>query len=129
MTKLHKIIILSSIALLSSLATVQAQTSQIYVDNVEINSMENLKYLSIVVVSKGLGTKSKVIVDYGQKINWLSLGNPKIRDSEGGTVKAFNGAIEALNFFYDKGWEFIAKSQVEIGLGGEIGFVFLLQRK
>lgn len=106
-----------------------AQKSPIYVDDVEINSIEKLEYISIVVVSKGLGTKSKVIVDYGQKINWLSLGNPKIRTSKGGEIKIFNGAMDALNLFYENGWEFVTLTQIEIGLSDEIGFVFLLKRR
>ena len=105
-----------------------AQKSPIYVDDVEINSIENLEYIAMVVVNKGLGTKSKVIVDYGQKINWGSLGNPKIRTSKGGEVKAFNGSLDALNLFYANGWVFVNQSQIEIGLSG-IGLVFLLKRK
>jgi len=105
-----------------------SQNLPIYVDDVELNSIENLEYLSIVVVNKGLGTKSKVIVDYGQKINWASLGSPKIRTSKGGNVKAFNGSLDALNFFYANGWVFINHSTIESGISG-IGNVFLLKRK
>ena len=105
-----------------------SQNSPIYVDDLELNSIENLEYLSIVVVNKGLGTKSKVIVDYGQKINWASLGSPKIRTSKGGNVKAFNGSLDALNFFYANGWVFVNHSIIESGISG-IGNVFLLKRK
>ena len=123
-------IILASVCMfiLMNLTGVYAQTSPIYVDEVEINSIENLEYISIVIVSKGLGTKSKVIVDYGQHINWMSLGNPKIRNAKGGEVKAFNGGIDALNYFYASGWEFVTQTQVEVGVA-DIGFVFLLKRK
>ena len=116
------------IFVIMTLTEVNAQKSSIYVDDVEINSIENLEYVSIVIVSKGLGSKSKVIVDYGQKISWLSLGNPKIRNSQGGEVKAFNGGVDALNFFYKNGWEFVTHTQMEIGISGDVGFVFLLKR-
>jgi len=129
MKKYQKIIVAISVVLLINITSTFGQTEPIYVEDVEITSLENLEYISIIIVSKGLGTKSKVIVDYGQKINWLSLGNPKIRSSKDGKVKAFNGAIEALNFFYKKGWEFVTQTQMEIGVTGEIGFVFLLKRK
>ena len=129
MKKYQKVVAVISVVLFMNITGAFAQNSPIYVDDVEINSMENLEYISIVVVSKGLGTKSKVIVDYGQKINWLSLGNPKIRTSKGGEVKVFNGAMDALNLFYANGWVFITQTQIEIGISGEIGFVFLLKRK
>lgn len=129
MKKYQKIIAIICVAFLMSNTSAFAQKSPIHVDDVEINSIENLEYISIVVVSKGLGTKSKVIVDYGQKINWLSLGSPKIRTANSGEVKVFNGAMDALNFFYANGWVFIAQTQIAIGISDEIGFVFLLKRK
>lgn len=129
MKKHSKIIAIISIFFFMNIIGAMAQKAPIYVDDVEINSLENLEYISIVVVSKGIGTKSKVIVDYGQKINWLSLGNPKIRTSKGGDVKVFNGSIDALNLFYANGWEFVTETEIAIGISDEIGFVFLLKRK
>jgi hypothetical protein len=121
-------IALISIVLLLHINGSFAQELKIYVDNVEITSIENLQYIRVVIVSKGVGTKSKVIVDYGQKINWLHLGNPKIRKSKGGGVKKFNGDIDVLNFFYENGWEYLHYSLLDIGVG-DTGFVYLLKRK
>jgi hypothetical protein len=129
MKKHQQIFAVISVFFLMNITGAFAQKSPIYVDDVEINSIEHLEYISIVVVSKGLGSKSKVIVDYGQKINWLSLGNPKIRTSKGGDVEAFNGSVDALNLFYANGWVFVNHVEIEIGISGEIGFVFLLKRK
>lgn len=129
MKNYQKRIAVISVVLLITFTGSFAQKSPIYVDDVEISSIENLEYISIVIVSKGLGTQSKVIVDYGQKINWLSLGSPKIRISKGGEVKAFNGGVDALNFFDANGWDFVTHSQIEIGVAGDMGFVFLLKKK
>ena len=51
---------------------------------------------------------------------------PKIRNSKSGKVKSFNGAIDALNFFYLHGWDFVTETEITMGLTNEIGFVFLL---
>ena len=103
-----------------------SQSNPIFVDDVDVNAIENLEFVSVIIVGKGLGTKSKVIVDYGQNLNWASLGNPKIRNTKGGEVKNFNGGIDALNFFYINGWDFVTQTQVSLGITDEIGFVFLL---
>ena len=121
-------ILLLSIFTFANTISAFSQSKPIFVDDVDINAIEDLEYVSIVIVNKGIGTKSKVIVDYGQKLNWGSLGNPKIRDTQGGEVKSFNGGIDALNFFYLNGWEFITQTQVELGITSDIGFVFLLRK-
>ena len=120
--------VLLSVFAFINMSSAYAQSNPIFVDDVDINAIENLEYVSVIIVGKGIGTKSKVIVDYGQKLNWASLGNPKIRNTKGGEVKSFNGGIDALNFFYLNGWDFVTQTQVELGITSEIGFVFLLRK-
>jgi hypothetical protein len=121
-------IILLSIFTFMNVSSSYSQSNAIFVDDIDINAIENLEFVSIIIVSKGIGSKSKAIVDYGQKLNWISLGNPKIRNSKSGKVKSFNGAIDALNFFYLHGWDFVTETEITMGLTNEIGFVFLLRR-
>ena len=128
MKRLTATIVLLSVFAFVKVSSAYAQSNPIFVDDVVINAIENLEFVSIIIVGEGIGTKSKVIVDYGQKLNWASLGNPKIRNTKGGEVKSFNGAIDALNFFYLNGWDFVTQTQVELGLTSEIGFVFLLRK-
>ena len=128
MKRLTVTMVLLSVFAFMNVSSAYSQSNPIFVDDVDINAIENLEFVSIIIVGKGIGTKSKVIVDYGQKLNWASLGNPKIRNTKGGEVKSFNGAIDALNFFYLNGWDFVTQTQVELGLTSEIGFVFLLRK-
>ena len=128
MKRLTVIMVLLSVFAFMNVSSAYSQSNPIFVDDVDINAIENLEYVSVIIVGKGIGTKSKVIVDYGQKLNWASLGNPKIRNAKGGEVKSFNGGIDALNFFYLHGWNFVTQTQVELGITSEIGFVFLLRK-
>ena len=128
MKRLTVTIVLLSVFAFVKVSSAYAQSNPIFVDDVDINAIENLEYVSVIIVGKGIGTKSKVIVDYGQKLNWASLGNPKIRNTKGGEVKSFNGGIDALNFFYLNGWDFVTQTQVSLGITDEIGFVFLLRK-
>jgi hypothetical protein len=128
MKRLKVTMVLLSVLAFMNVSSAYSQSNAIFVDDVDINALENLEYVSIIIVGKGIGTKSKVIVDYGQKLNWASLGNPKIRNTKGGEVKSFNGGIDALNFFHLNGWDFVTQTQVELGITSEIGFVFLLRK-
>jgi len=102
----------------------QVSFSQVYVNDVNINEKAG-KYIQLVGVNTSLfGTKYKIYVDYGQKVK--NFKTYKIKDANG-NVKKFNTMMDALNFMYDNGWDFV-NYNAEI-IGGKVRNVYLLKRR
>ena len=102
----------------------QASFSQVYVNEVNINEKAG-KYILLVGVNTSIfGTKYQIYVDYGQKVK--NFKTYKIKDANG-KVKKFNTMMDALNFMYDNGWDFVNYS-AEI-ISGKVRNVFLLKRR
>lgn len=77
--------------------------AQVYVNDVDINKLD-IKYLEIVAQQKFLSEKVKITVDYGQSRK--GLWKCKIKDKNGKTI-SFQCVIDALNFMYKNGWEYM----------------------
>lgn len=77
--------------------------AQVYVDDVDINELD-IKYCEIVAQQKFLSEKVKITVDYGQSRN--GLWKCKIKDKNGKVI-SFQCIIDALNFMYKNGWEYM----------------------
>lgn len=109
------------------------QEYSILVADVDIMQLEDLMYIEIVGQQKVVNPfKFKVFVEYGQKN--FTFKEQSIRDmSKGqfanGTGKrlAFNGMIDALNFFESRGWDYV--NQYAVTVGNQNVYHILLKRE
>ena len=98
--------------------------SQVVVDGVDINDMDDLQYVELVGQTRFINlTKIKVFVDYGQNFSWRQQ---TIEDLNGERT-SFNSMVDALNFMYENGWEFV--SNYHIDNDGSLTYHYILQRQ
>ena len=118
----YKFILLAISLLLSA----NFAKSQVYIDDININSIDSIKYCEIVGVDVGLFKKNLVVaVDYGQKTRWSD--DTSIKGADGNRV-SFNSMVDALNFMHATGWEFITTYTISVSSGGAV-YHFLLKKK
>ena len=96
------------------------QEYSIMVADVDIMQLEGLEYIEIVGQQKVLSLKYNIVVEYGQKN--FTFKSQDIRDMSKGSFNngtgrrlAFNGMIDALNYFDSHGWEYVNQYAVAIG--------------
>lgn len=98
--------------------------SQVFVNDVDINKSENVKYVELLGTGKFLSTKLVVSVDYGQPKKLFK--SQMIKDLSGET-QDFNSMIDALNFMELNGWEFVNNYTVTVGQ--QSVYHYLLRKK
>ena len=91
-------------------------SAQVIIDGVDINQMDDVEYCQIVGQGKFLSAKIKIIVDYGQKRTLLGEKNFAIRGKDGKKIQFFS-MIQALNFMYANGWEYVDSHIVTVKSG------------
>jgi hypothetical protein len=103
--------------LILALAVCSFAKAQVIIDGVNLNKLENIKYIEISPVYGHHGMKppffNGISVDYGQKqaLNALFFKqkpDQQIQDANGNNV-SFNSMIDAINFFYGNGWDLTQK--------------------
>lgn len=98
--------------------------AQVIVDGVDINKMDELQYVELVGQTRFINlTKIKVFVDYGQDFSWRQ----QTIEDKSGERSSFNSMVDALNFMYDNGWEFV--SNYHIDNDGSLTYHYILQRQ
>ncbi|XOV66638.1 MAG: hypothetical protein ACFHU9_13510 [Fluviicola sp.] len=98
--------------------------AQVIVDGVDINKMEELQYVELVGQTRFINlTKIKVFVDYGQNFSWRQ----QTIEDVNGERSSFNSMVDALNFMYENGWEFV--SNYHIDNDGSLTYHYILQRQ
>jgi hypothetical protein len=97
--------------------------AQVIVDGVDINDLD-LQYVELVGQTRFISlTKIKVFVDYGQDFSWRQ----QTIEDESGERSSFNSMVDALNFMYSNGWEFV--SNYHIDNDGSLTYHYILQRQ
>jgi hypothetical protein len=69
-------------------------------------------YCELLGTSKFLSTKISVSVDFGQESGFFR--NTRMVDSTGNVIE-FNSMVDAMNFFGEKGWDFVQAYVVTVG--------------
>ncbi len=108
-----KILLLTFLVLLS----ISYSNAQVRVDGVDVNQLDEVKYVSIIGYNKSLfGQKIVITIDYGQKYSFMKaqtieghFKNGKERSME------FNSMIDALNFMEANGWEYVNNTEYTNG--------------
>jgi len=78
--------------------------SKVVVNGTDINQLPDLQFIEIVGYNPFLSNKVTVGIYYGQP---FKLGDDQRIDDESGKTQKFNGMIDALNFLYKNGWEYL----------------------
>lgn len=115
---------MKKLLLVFAIAFCSKVSSQVYVEDVNINDLD-IKYVQLVGYNTSMfGQKMEVMVDYGQKAKFLKADG--IKDASGNKMK-FNSMIDALNFMNKNGWKFINYTEAQVGR--KIRFLYLLEKK
>lgn len=78
--------------------------AQVFVEGTNINELP-ITYCEIVGTAKLISKKVTVSIDYGQERKFFS-NNQRVTDTTGKDV-VFNSMMDAINFMYNNGWEFV----------------------
>ena len=91
-------------------ATIQAQApfsaQPIWVDGVDINALEDLQYIRLQFIILKLNEEARVVVEYGENPPNYQFGRPNLMDGDGNRI-TFRSKVQALNYFYQRGWKFL----------------------
>lgn len=99
---------------------------QVFVNDVDINSDPDIRYIELLVYHKLLIPKVTVFVDFGQLMKSREKNQQYIKDANGEKI-LFNSAIHALNFLEKNGWSYV--DNYLIVDGSDTAVHFLLKRK
>jgi len=105
----------------------------IVVADVDIMKLEGVEYIELLGFQKILSYDINIVVDYGQKTQFLGKPQTIRDDSKGfyangtGMNKDFHSMVDALNFFNSRGWEYV--NQYVVTIGTQNVYHILLRRK
>lgn len=93
--------------------------AQVFVENVNINELEEVVYCQVVATGKLFSNKVKINIDYGQHSKFLGKKNSTVNGPDGKAIK-FNSLFAAINFMANNGWKFVHAYAVTLqnGMGG-----------
>lgn len=97
--------ILIAFALLFAGST--AAFSQVVVDGVNINNLEQVSMIRMIAQERFLSTKVTIFIDYGQSVQGGSRQRMEVIDPRGGDRIKFNSVMHATNYLIENGWSYI----------------------
>ena len=113
--------ILASAFMITLASGLQAQIKKVMVNSVDINAIKEVHYVQLLGV---LENKKMIIeVDYGQQLS----DKDQVITSADGKPHHFESMVDALNFMYENGWEFLNAYEIK-SADGDI-YHFLLKKK
>ncbi|MEM6398327.1 MAG: hypothetical protein AAF741_18390 [Bacteroidota bacterium] len=81
--------------------------SQVVVNGVNINNLEEVTFVRLIVQERFLSNQVVVFVDYGQSVQGAPRRNREVINPRDGKRIKFNSAIHAVNYMLDNGWEYV----------------------
>lgn len=101
-------------------------TSQVVVDSINLNDVPGLEFIQILGFDVGFFKKKLVVVvDFGQK---YPMGQDS-RVTKDGVEKVFQSMVQALNFFYNNGWDLETSFLLTVPGNGHVYHHLLRRRK
>lgn len=93
--------------------------SQVIVEGVNINELENVTVCQIIATGRLFSSKITIDIDYGQKTKFGKKGSSV--KGQNGKSRKFNSTIEAINYMESNGWIYIDALSITVdsGLGGK----------
>ena len=89
------------------LAGTTAAFSQVVVDGVNINNLEQVNMIRMIAQERFLSSKVTIFIDYGQSVQGGSRQRMEVIDPRSGDRIKFNSVMHATNYLIDNGWEYI----------------------
>lgn len=118
------VIVIASIVALANQCFGQDVEKKVIVNGTNINTLPDIEFVEIVGVQLPLSQKLNVVVYHGQQ---MKLGDDqRIEGSDGKAIKFF-GMVDALNFMYKNGWEFV--NAYAITISNQNVYHYLLRKK
>jgi hypothetical protein len=111
---------ISSVVLLFFVIVLPAQ---IVIDGQDINELDGVQYLQVVAYNKPFTQKVLITINYGQKVT-KAKENTIMVD---GKAIVFNNVMDALNFFYARGWKYM--DALAVTVQNQNIYHYYLQRK
>ncbi len=80
--------------------------SQVVVDGVNINNLQEVQMIRMIAQERFLSNKVTIFVDYGQSINGGSRNRMEVIDPNNGERIRFNSVMHAVNYLIANGWTY-----------------------
>ena len=94
-------------ALALMLGTATAAHSQVVVDGVNINNLQEVQMVRMIAQERFLSNKVTIFIDYGQSINGGSRNRMEVIDPSNGDRIRFNSVMHAVNYLIANGWTYV----------------------
>ena len=94
-------------ALALMLGTATAAHSQVVVDGVNINNLQEVQMVRMIAQERFLSNKVTIFIDYGQSINGGSRNRMEVIDPSSGDRIRFNSVMHAVNYLIANGWTYV----------------------
>ena len=87
-------------------AGTSAAFSQVVVDGVNINNLQEVQMIRMIAQERFLSNKVTIFIDYGQSIAGLSRTRMEVINPQDGKRMRFNSVMHAVNFLIANGWSY-----------------------
>lgn len=95
------------LALALFFAASTAAFSQVVVDGVNINNLEEVSMIRMIAQERFLSTKVTIFIDYGQSIQGGSRQRMEVINPRDGKRVKFNSVMHAVNYLIENGWGYV----------------------
>lgn len=96
-----------SLVFLFSMGFATSLASQVVVDGVNINNLEEVSMVRMIVQNRFLSNRVTVFIDYGQSIGGAPRERMEVVDPRTDKRIQFNSVMHAVNFMLDNGWAYV----------------------
>jgi len=84
-----------------------AAFSQVVVDGVNINNLEQVSMVRMIAQERFLSSRVTIFIDYGQSVQGGSRQRMEVINPQDGKRMKFNSVMHAVNFLIANGWEYV----------------------
>ena len=84
-----------------------AAFSQVVVDGVNINNLEEVQMVRMIAQGRFLSSKVSIFIDYGQSVGVGSRQRMEVINPRDDKRVRFNSVMHAVNFLIANGWEYV----------------------
>ena len=81
--------------------------SQVVVDGVNINNLQEVQMVRMIAQERFLSNKVTIFIDYGQSINGGSRNRMEVIDPSTSDRIKFNSVMHAVNYLIANGWSYV----------------------
>ena len=84
-----------------------AAFSQVVVDGVNINNLEEVSMIRMIAQERFLSNRVTIFIDYGQSVQGGARQRMEVINPRDGKRIRFNSVMHATNYLIDNGWEYV----------------------